>query len=100
MLGELSRSYFACTGSEATEAALRLATINTGRTEIVGLMRGYHGMMHGSLSVTGLSGKFKSVPGSGLPDVAYILSPYAYRSPFKDDEDKMASFRQGLQIIN
>lgn len=100
MPGDLSRSYFACTGSEATEAAIRLAKIYTGRTEIVALMRGYHGMTHASLSVTGLGGKFKSVPGSGLPDIAYIPAPYAYRSPFKDDEDNMASFRYGLEVIN
>ena len=100
MPGELSRSYFACTGSEATEAALRLAKIFTGRTELVALMRGYHGMTHGSLSVTGLGGKFRSVPGSGLPGVTYIPAPYSYRSPYKDDAADMACFRQGLEIIN
>ncbi|KIW84299.1 hypothetical protein Z517_03549 [Fonsecaea pedrosoi CBS 271.37] len=100
MPGRLSRSYFACTGSEATEAALRLAKIYTGRTGIVALVRGYHGMTHASLSVTGLGGKFKSVPGSGLPDIIYIPTPDTYRSPFKDDHDCMASFRQGLEIIN
>lgn len=100
MPGDLSRSYLACTGSEATEAALRIAKIYTGRTEIVALMRGYHGMTHGSLSVTGLGGKFKAIPGSGLPNVTYIPAPYSYRSPFKDDENNMASFRQGLEIIN
>jgi 4-aminobutyrate aminotransferase-like enzyme len=100
MPGRLSRSYFACTGSEATEAALRLAKIYTGRTGIVALIRGYHGMTHGSLSVTGLGGNFKSVPGSGLPDITYIPTPDTYRSPFKDDQDCMASFHQGLEIIN
>jgi 4-aminobutyrate aminotransferase-like enzyme len=100
MPGKLERSYFACTGSEATEAALRLAKIYTGRTEIVALMRGYHGMTHGSLSVTALGGKFRSVPGGGLPGVTYLPAPYAYRSPFKDDGSDMACFRQGLEIIN
>ncbi|TAM57663.1 aminotransferase class III-fold pyridoxal phosphate-dependent enzyme [bacterium] len=47
-----------------------------------------------------MGGKFKSVPGSGLPGIAYIPAPYAYRSPFKDDENNMACFRQGLEIIN
>jgi 4-aminobutyrate aminotransferase-like enzyme len=102
MPGGLERSYFACTGSEATEAALRLAKIYTGRTEIVALMRGYHGMTHASLSVTGLGGRFRSVPGSGLAGVAYIPAPYAYRSPFKDGEGSpdIGAFRQGLEIIN
>ena len=100
MPGDLSRSYFACTGSEATEAAIRLAKIYTGRTKIVALTRGYHGMTHGSLAATGLGGKFKCVPGSGLAGFVHIPAPYAYRSPFKDDEDDMAAFRQGIETID
>lgn len=100
MPGDLSRSYFACTGSEATEAALRLAKIYTGRTEIVALTRGYHGMTHASLAATGLGGKFKSIPGSGLAGFVHIPAPYAYRSPFKDDENDMAAFNQGIEAIN
>ena len=42
MRGDLECSYFACTGSEATEAALRLAKLHIGRSEIVSLVRGYH----------------------------------------------------------
>lgn len=97
MPGDLECSYFACTGSEATEVALRLAKLYTGRSEIVSLVRGYHGMTHGSLSVSGLGGKFKAVPGSGLPGTIFIPAPYAYRSATGDD---MEFFRQGLEIIN
>ncbi|CAG7994299.1 unnamed protein product [Penicillium olsonii] len=100
MPGDLSRSYFACTGSEATEAAIRLAKIYTGRTEVVALTRGYHGMTHASLAATGLGGKFKSIPGSGLPGFIHIPTPYAYRSPYKDDHDDMAAFREGIEAIN
>jgi 4-aminobutyrate aminotransferase-like enzyme len=96
----LERSYFACTGSEATEAALRIAKLYTGRTEIVSLVRGYHGMTHGSLAVTGLGGKFKGVPGSGLPGVIHVPAPYAYRNPFRDDSSDMSFFRQAVDIIN
>lgn len=98
----LERSYFACTGSEATEAALRMAKLCTGRTEIVTLMRGYHGMTHASLSVTGLGGKFKTIPGSGLPGVIYMPAPYTYRNPYRDATagDDMAFFRHGMEIIN
>jgi 2,2-dialkylglycine decarboxylase (pyruvate) len=99
MPGQLECSYFACTGSEATEVALRLAKLYTGRWEIVSLVRGYHGMTHGSLSVTGLGGKFKSVPGTGLPGSIFIPAPYAYRSPFADDGDDLPFFHQGLDII-
>ena len=97
MPGNLTRSYFACTGSEASEVALRLAKLYTGRSEIVSLVRGYHGMTHASLSATGLGGKFKAIPGTGLPGTVFIPAPYAYRSPSGDDLDL---FRQGLEIIN
>jgi 4-aminobutyrate aminotransferase-like enzyme len=95
----LERSYFACTGSEATEAAIRIAKLCTGRSEIVSLIRGYHGMTHGSLAVTGLGGRFKAVPGSGLPGVIHVPAPYAYRNPFKEDGSDMSFFRQAVEII-
>jgi 4-aminobutyrate aminotransferase-like enzyme len=101
MPGDLECSYFACTGSEATEVALRLAKLYTGRSEIVSLMRGYHGMTHASLSVTGLGGKFKAIPGSGLPGTIFIPAPYAYRNGSEGAEgDDMEFFRRGLEIIN
>jgi 4-aminobutyrate aminotransferase-like enzyme len=100
MPGDLECSYFACTGSEATEVALRLAKLYTGRSEIVSLVRGYHGMTHGSLSVTGLGGKFKSIPGTGLPGQIFIPAPYAYRSPFGEDRGDMPIWQQSLDIID
>ena len=39
-------------------------------------------------------------PGSGLADVVHIPPPYAYRSPFENDENNMAAFCQGLETIN
>jgi 4-aminobutyrate aminotransferase-like enzyme len=95
--GDLECSYFACTGSEANEVALRLAKLVTGRSEIVSLVRGYHGMTHASLSVTGLGGKFKTIPGSGILGATFIPAPYGYRAPGGDD---MAFFEQGMNLIN
>lgn len=57
-------------------------------------------MTHASLAATGLGGKFKSIPGSGLPGFILIPTSYAYRSPYKDDENDMAAFRQGIEGIN
>jgi len=59
-------------------------------------------MTHGSLSVTGLGGKFKNVPGSGLPGVVHIPAPHAYRNPYRDSPpgDDMAFFRHGMEIID
>lgn len=50
---KLNTSYFVNSGTEANEAALKLAKRFTGRTQIVSCNKSYHGSTHGSLSVTG-----------------------------------------------
>jgi acetylornithine/succinyldiaminopimelate/putrescine aminotransferase len=49
----LSTSYFVNSGTEANEAALKLAKRYTGRRKIVSCLGSYHGSTHGSLSVSG-----------------------------------------------
>lgn len=49
----LNTNYFVNSGTEANEAALKLAKRVTGRTEIISFKNSYHGSTHGSLSVTG-----------------------------------------------
>jgi acetylornithine/succinyldiaminopimelate/putrescine aminotransferase len=44
-------AFFACTGSDAVEAALKLARALTRRPRIIGLEGGYHGCTFGSLSL-------------------------------------------------
>lgn len=49
----LDRVYFVNSGTEANEAALKLAKKHTGRHRFVAFRNGYHGDTQGSLSVTG-----------------------------------------------
>lgn len=67
----LTMSYFVNSGTEANEAALKLAKRVTGRHELVALNRSYHGSTHGSLSVTGNEGK-KYAFRPFLPGVQFI----------------------------
>ncbi len=60
------------TGTDAVEAALKLARKATGRRGIVSFAGAYHGMSLGSLAVTG-SRKSRS-PGGGASDVTFV--PY------------------------
>jgi 4-aminobutyrate aminotransferase-like enzyme len=52
--GNLRRSFFCASGSEANEGALLLATLATGRTECAYLRDGLHGRTKWAMSVTGL----------------------------------------------
>lgn len=48
----LERAYLCNSGTEAVEAALKLARLGTGRSGIVAAMRGFHGRTMGALSAT------------------------------------------------
>jgi acetylornithine/succinyldiaminopimelate/putrescine aminotransferase len=67
----LNCCYFVNSGTEANEAALKLAKRYTGRTEIVSFKKSYHGSTHGSLSVSGNESK-KTAFRPLLPDVRFI----------------------------
>jgi acetylornithine/succinyldiaminopimelate/putrescine aminotransferase len=67
----LNCAYFVNSGTEANEAALKLAKRITGRTEIISCRKSYHGSTHGSLSVSGNEVK-KQAFRPLLPDVRFI----------------------------
>ena len=50
--GKLDRVLLVSTGGESNEAALRMAKLATGRHEIVGLSRSWHGVTGGAASAT------------------------------------------------
>ena len=52
----LGCAYLVSSGSEAVEAALKLAKRLTGRAELISAIDSYHGATHGALSVTGNEG--------------------------------------------
>lgn len=68
---KLNCTYLVNSGTEANEAALKLAKRHTGRTKIISFRKSYHGSTHGSLSVSGNEEKkfaFRPL----LPDVEFI----------------------------
>ncbi len=67
----LNCAYFVNSGTEANEAALKLAKRVTGRSRIIACRGAYHGSTHGSLSVSGnevKKRKFRPL----LPDVHFM----------------------------
>ena len=59
----LDSVYFVNSGTEANEAAIKLAKRITGRTGLVACHKSYHGSTHGSLSITGNAEKrYRNLP--------------------------------------
>jgi 4-aminobutyrate aminotransferase len=77
-----TRTHFANSGTEAVEAALKLAIHATGREKFIAFFNSFHGRTLGSLSLT--SSKIAQRRGfkrSAL-DVTHVPYPNAFRHPF------------------
>jgi len=73
------RVYFGNSGTEATEAALKLARYHTGRDKFIAFFGGFHGRTMGSLSLTGSKVVQKRGFGPLVPGVFHVHFPYPYR---------------------
>src|SRR5437868_6896260 len=69
------------TGGEANEIALRIAKMHTGRFEVVGLTRSWHGLQAGTASLN-LAGGHAGY-GPLMPGSLTLPAPYAYRCPIR-----------------
>ena len=80
--GDLNHAFFACSGSEAVDTALRMARTywitkgKPGKRIIIGREYGYHG----STTLGAAAGGMKDMhrQGAALPDFAHIVPPYWY----------------------
>jgi 4-aminobutyrate aminotransferase-like enzyme len=80
----LDRCFFLTTGSEVTEAAIRVMKRKTGKFEIISFYGGFHGRTSAAATAGGLSGPKKGY-GPTLPGAIRVPFPYCYRCPFKAD---------------
>ena len=69
--GDLKISFFANSGTEAVEGALKLARAATSRTKIVGTRDAFHGKTFGALSVSGRP-YYRSAYAPLVPDVVHV----------------------------
>ncbi|HTH13313.1 MAG TPA: aspartate aminotransferase family protein [Spirochaetia bacterium] len=72
--GDLNRSFFCNSGSEANEMAFLLARVATGRRRIVSLVRGLHGRTYQGMSATGLD-LWRTDPFPD-PDFVQVANPF------------------------
>ncbi len=89
------RVFFANSGTESVEAAIKIAKAYTKRERFIGFIGGFHGRTQGSLSFTASKtihhkGFFPSMPG-----VEHVPYPNPYRNPFGidgyDDPDELVN---------
>jgi len=81
--GNLKRSFFCGTGSEANEGALLCAKLYTGKNQFLALNNGLHGRTHLAMSVTGI-GMWRAMP-DPVEDINFVPSAYCYRCKYKNN---------------
>ena len=83
-------SFFANSGTEAVEAALKLARQVSGRSRFIGFLGGFHGRTMGSLAFT--ASKYTQQKGyfPAMPGVVHVPYPNPYRPLFAGDDQGRA----------
>lgn len=77
-----TRYHFCNSGTEANEAALKLARYYTNRQYLMGFIGAFHGRTYGSLSLTASKPVQREKFGPLLPSTFSVPYPYCYRCPF------------------
>ncbi len=79
---EPKRAYFGNSGTEAMEAAIKLARYHTRREKLIAFYGGFHGRTMGSLSLTASKAVQRKGFGALLAGVFHIPYAYCYRCPY------------------
>ena len=95
MPGDINRTFFCCSGTEANEGAMLLARIHTGKKGFIAFKGGLHGRSALTMSVTGIP-MWRIDP--FLSDDVYFADCY-YRTDMSADEAAMASLNQIREIL-
>ncbi len=77
--GDLQKSFFCSTGSEANEGAALLASIYTKSSEFIALRNGLHGRTKLGMSLTGIQ-MWRTDP-NPVGGISFAPNPYCYRCP-------------------
>ncbi|MEG6584603.1 aspartate aminotransferase family protein [Dendrosporobacter sp. 1207_IL3150] len=78
--GQLQKSFFCASGTEANEGAALLASIYTGKHEFISLRQGLHGRTKLTMSLTGLS--FWRTDTNPVGGISFAPNAYCYRCPY------------------
>jgi len=82
----LDRAFILTTGSEATEAAIKIARRATGKHEVIAFHGAFHGRTFGAMAIGGKTGVKKGLDRRCL-ECCIGPFPYCYRCPFGSTPD-------------
>ncbi len=78
----LEKYFYATSGTEANEAAFKIARLYTGKYKIISRYTSYHGSTAGSIAATGDPRRYPIEPTGKMPGVIFGPDAYCYRCPF------------------
>lgn len=77
----IEKFFFTTSGTEANEAAFKIARMVTGKTKIIARYRSYHGSTMGSIAATGDPRRWAMEPAGKIPGVIFGPEVHCYRCP-------------------
>ena len=77
----LDKFFFTTSGTEANEAAFKIARMVTGKTKIISRYRSYHGSTMGSIAATGDPRRWAMEPAGKIPGVIFAPEVNCYKCP-------------------
>ena len=85
-----NKVYFGNSGTEAIEAAMKLARYRTGRDKFIAFLGAFHGRTMGSLSLTASKPVQRKGFGPLVPGVYHVPYAYCYRCAYRQEPDTCA----------
>ena len=79
----LTNYFFTTSGTEANEAAIKIARMYTGKHKIIARYASYHGSTSGSISLTGDFRRWPAEGHSTVPGTVFAPDASCYRCPLK-----------------
>jgi taurine--2-oxoglutarate transaminase len=77
----LEKFFYTTSGTEANEAAFKIARMYTGKTKIIARYRSYHGSTMGSVAATGDHRRWAMEPAGKIPGVIFAPEVNCYTCP-------------------
>jgi taurine--2-oxoglutarate transaminase len=79
----LNKFFFTTSGTDANEAAFKIARMYTGKSKIIARYRSYHGSTSGSIAATGDPRRWAMEPRGKGPGIIFGPEVHCYKCPIK-----------------